>query len=69
VLQGQFDIMFPTDFAVMKDVYQGISGKLAKTFPQKEFLTSWASIDETVTKSGDNPLLDWYRNASVLITI
>jgi hypothetical protein len=68
-MQGQFDIMFPTDFAVMKDVYQGISGKLAKTFPQRKFLNSWANVGDTVTKSGDNPLLEWYQNASVMITI
>ena len=68
-MQGQFDIMFPTDFAVMKDVYQGISGKLAKTFPQRQFLTSWANVDETATRSGENPFLEWYQNASVLITI
>jgi hypothetical protein len=68
-MQGQFDIMFPTNFGVMKDVYQGISGTLAKTFPQKQFLTSWANVEETATKNGDNPLLEWYQNASVMITV
>jgi len=32
-------------------------------------MQGWVDIAETSTKNGDNPLLSWYKNASVMLTI
>lgn len=69
VLQGYFDILFPTDFTVMEDVYRAITGKLTRVSMHEDFLRRWAYIEDTQTQSGENPLLNWYKNASVMITV
>ena len=67
--QGYFDILFPTDFQVMEQVYQAVTGKLTKVLTHEEFLMRWADIEETECKNGENPLLTWYKNASVMTTV
>ncbi|KAF1810687.1 DUF185-domain-containing protein [Eremomyces bilateralis CBS 781.70] len=69
VHQGYFDILFPTDFAVMEDVYRAITGKLTRVYPHEDFMRRWAYVEDTQTKNGENPLLGWYQNASVLTTV
>jgi hypothetical protein len=69
VLQGYFDILFPTDFRVMEDVYRAITGKLTRVSMHEDFLRRWAYIEDTRTQSGENPLVNWYKNASVMITV
>ncbi|EGO53102.1 hypothetical protein NEUTE1DRAFT_55008 [Neurospora tetrasperma FGSC 2508] len=69
VHQGYFDIMFPTDFRVSELVYQAITGKLSRVMSHEEFMRSWAYLEETETQSGENPLLKWYKNASVMYTV
>ncbi|KAK3694601.1 S-adenosyl-L-methionine-dependent methyltransferase [Podospora appendiculata] len=69
VHQGYFDIMFPTDFRISEAMYQVITGKLTRVLTHEEFMCRWAYIEETETKSGENPLLTWYKNASVLLTV
>jgi Putative S-adenosyl-L-methionine-dependent methyltransferase len=69
VHQGYFDILFPTDFNVMELVYRAITGKLTRVLSHEEFLRRWAYVEETETKNGENPLLSWYKNASVLTTV
>lgn len=69
VHQGYFDIMFPTDFQVMHDIYSAVTGKFSKVFTQEEFLSRWAYVEETKTRSGENPMLTWYKNASVMTTL
>ena len=59
VMQGFFDILFPTDFAVVEDVYKAVTGKLTRVMKQKEFLAGWGDIQKTRTKSGENPMLSW----------
>ncbi len=61
--------MFPTNFNVMEAMYRAITGKLTRVMPQDEFLQRWAYLEDTVTKSGENPLLNYYKNASVMITV
>ncbi|KAF7902699.1 hypothetical protein EAF00_002602 [Botryotinia globosa] len=69
VHQGYFDILFPTDFAVMDNVYRAITGKFTQVLSHEEFLNRWAYVEQTETKNGENPLLTWYKNASVLTTV
>lgn len=66
--QGYFDIMFPTDFALASDMYRQVTGKLAKVELHREFLEQWADVDGTTTKKGENPMLDFYRNVSFMVS-
>jgi len=61
--------MFPTDFRISEAMYQALTGKLTKVLSHEEFMHRWAYIEETETCSGENPLLSWYKNASVLYTV
>ncbi|GBB94872.1 hypothetical protein RclHR1_02430013 [Rhizophagus clarus] len=60
---GWFDIFFPTNFELMKDIYQLVcrSGRAEsekiKVLQQKEFLKRYADLTKTQTKSGENPML------------
>ncbi|ERT02169.1 uncharacterized protein SPSK_05157 [Sporothrix schenckii 1099-18] len=69
VHQGYFDIMFPTDFRVVEAIYRAITGKLSSVQSHEQFMRHWAQIENTTTRSGENPLLSWYANASVLSTV
>ena len=69
VQQGYFDILFPTRFPLMKDIYQAITGRRARESTQEQFLRQWAYVEDTQTRNGENPLLSWYKNASVMVTI
>lgn len=69
VQQGYFDILFPTNFPVAKNMYEAITGKMSEVLSQEEFLLRWADVEETETLSGENPLLSWYKNAGVLKTL
>lgn len=66
--QGFFDIMFPTDFALASDLYRQVTGKLAKVELHRDFLEQWADVDATTTKKGENPMLDFYRNVSFMVS-
>lgn len=69
VQQGYFDILFPTDFQVMQALYQSQTGKLTRVMKHEEFMRNWAEIERTTTKTGENPLIDWYKNASVMSSV
>lgn len=69
VRQGYFDILFPTDFAVMSSVYSALTGKFGQVLTHGDFMGRWAYTGETTTANGDNPLLSWYQNASVMTTV
>jgi hypothetical protein len=69
VYQGYFDIFFPTDFNIIEDMYRAITGKLTSVNSHQDFMKRWAYIEDTETRSGENPLLSWYKNASVLATV
>lgn len=69
VQQGYFDILFPTDFGVMEDLYRAITGRLTRVMLHEEFFNRWAFVEETEMKSGENALLGWYKNASVMLTV
>lgn len=68
VHQGFFDIMFPTDFALASEMYKQITGKLARVELHKEFLLQWADVDAVTTLKGENPMLDFYKNVSFMVS-
>jgi hypothetical protein len=53
----------------MEDMYRAITGKFTRVLGHEDFLKRWAYMEDTQTMSGENPLLSWYKNASVLITV
>lgn len=53
----------------MEQVYQAVTGKLTRVLTHEEFLQRWADVEETECKNGENPLLTWYKNASVMTTV
>jgi len=69
VHQGYFDILFPTAFLVMENIYRALTGKLTHVMSHEDFLKRWAFVEETDTRSGENPMLAWYKNASVMTTV
>jgi hypothetical protein len=69
VHQGYFDILFPTDFGVMEDMYRALTGRLTRVMTHEEFFKRWAFVDDTRMRSGENAMLGWYKNASVMVTV
>lgn len=69
VQQGYFDILFPTDFGVMEDIYRAITGRLTRVMTHEDFFNRWAYVEDTQMRSGENALLGWYKNASVMVTV
>lgn len=53
---------------MMEAVYRAITGKLTRVMSHEQFMRSWAFVEETQTRSGENPLLSFYKNASVMMT-
>ncbi|ODQ77225.1 hypothetical protein BABINDRAFT_54974 [Babjeviella inositovora NRRL Y-12698] len=66
VYQGFFDIMFPTNFELACELYREITGKTAALASHRAFLEQWADVDHTKTKKGENPMLNFYQNASFM---
>jgi hypothetical protein len=82
VKPGLFDIFFPTDFELLRDIYslvetqersQRIQGaqdltRLPKVCTHHEFLEKYANLSQTRTACGENPLLGFYENVKFLVT-
>lgn len=69
VQQGYFDILFPTDFGVMEDIYRAITGRLTRVMTHEDFFRRWAYVEDTQMRSGENAMLSQYKNASVMVTV
>ena len=69
VHQGYFDIFFPTDFTLLEDIYRAVTGKLTRVTSHEHFLNGWADVEATRVRNGENPMLQWYHNASVMTTV
>ncbi|RYO97127.1 hypothetical protein DL763_002917 [Monosporascus cannonballus] len=52
----------------MEAVYGAVTGKLTRVTTHEAFMRSWAYVEDTQTRSGENPLLSWYKNASGGVT-
>lgn len=80
VLQGFFDIFFPTDFELLKDFYvHDVLGSYAsgertgeqpRIMSHRDFLASHPELAKNcdLVKRGENPMLSWYENASWLVS-
>lgn len=66
VEQGYFDIMFPTDFKAMNELYKQVVGRESHTCSHADFLLEWADVEKTKTKSGENPMVELYSNADFI---
>jgi len=69
VLQGYFDVLFPTDFGVMEDMYRALTGRLTRVTTHEDFFLRWADVEATEMRSGENAMVGWYKNASVMVTV
>ena len=54
---------------MVEDIYRAVTGKLTKVTSHEDFVHHWAYIEDTETRNGENPLLSWYKNASMLLTV
>ena len=52
----------------MEAIYRSLTNNLTNVLSQEEFLRRWAYVEDTETRNGENPLLSWYTNASVMTT-
>ncbi|KAJ1996012.1 hypothetical protein GGI25_000551 [Coemansia spiralis] len=77
VQPGWFDIFFPTNFELLKQMYDSICRKkpipgsdlsLSRICTQHEFAKANAYLDKTRTRSGENPMLDFYENNKFLLS-
>jgi hypothetical protein len=65
--RGLFDIFFPTDFGVLSKIYLQLLGKregMCEISEHSAFCGKWMEINKTKTKSGYNPLIETFENAS-----
>ncbi|MBE3043428.1 hypothetical protein IMZ48_12825, partial [Candidatus Bathyarchaeota archaeon] len=63
------DILFPTDFQITESIYRAVTGKLTRVLSHEEYMRRWAFVEDTETRTGENPLLAYYQNASVMFTV
>ncbi|KAJ3300704.1 hypothetical protein HK104_007605 [Borealophlyctis nickersoniae] len=72
VQPGWFDIFFPTNFELMRDMYNLICAKdgkrAAEVMTQKAFLERYGNVAATRTRSGENPMLMFYENFKFLLS-
>ncbi len=82
VLQGYFDIFFPTNFAHLAKMYHAVNGaffsphfsphqsksRAPHVLGHAAFLERYAEREKLVLRDGSNPLLAWYQNASWFLT-
>ncbi|KAJ3337279.1 hypothetical protein HDU93_001366, partial [Gonapodya sp. JEL0774] len=76
VQPGYFDIFFPTDFELLRSMYLAVcrrpddeeAKRAAQVFTHKEFLQKWGDGKSTRTKSGEDPMVDFYKNFKVFVS-
>jgi len=65
---GSCDIFFPTDFKLMQHMLARVCNQDAKVMKSKEFFEAYAKVSATRTASGYNPLLNDFKNTSILLS-
>jgi len=69
--RGLFDIFFPTDFQLARRLYSHICGKNLQSIriaSHAEWMTQYADLRKTTTKSGFNPLIEEFQNVQFLLS-
>jgi hypothetical protein len=73
VQQGYFDIFFPTNFEELRGMYRMLcpsyfGARRMQVSKHAEFVEKWGDMKKTTTKSGENPMRDYYQNVKMLIS-
>ncbi|GAA5801921.1 hypothetical protein HPULCUR_007379 [Helicostylum pulchrum] len=75
VQPGWFDIFFPTNFELLRDLYLLVcrgsragNDKTVKVLTHREFCERYGDVERTTTKSGENPMLMYYENMKMILT-
>ncbi|KAI8379423.1 S-adenosyl-L-methionine-dependent methyltransferase [Radiomyces spectabilis] len=73
VQPGWFDIFFPTNFELLRDMYLLVcrgsgNDKSVKVMTHREFCERYGDVERTTTRSGENPMLMYYENMKMLVT-
>ncbi|KAJ1931355.1 hypothetical protein EC988_009817, partial [Linderina pennispora] len=68
VQPGWFDIFFPTNFELLSRMYDAVRGGKSRVCTQRQFAKENADLDKTRTRSGENPMLDFYENNKFLLS-
>jgi len=73
VQQGYFDIFFPTDFEELRKMYEILcpsyfGTRRTQIVSHREFIEKWGDLDITTTRSGENPMRDYYENVKMLVS-
>ncbi|KAJ2080293.1 hypothetical protein H4R24_003168 [Coemansia sp. RSA 988] len=76
VQPGWFDIFFPTNFELLQQVYNAVCRSTTATnglgksqvWSQRNFALQNADLPKTSTRSGENPMLDFYENNKFLLS-
>ena len=54
----------------MEAIYRVLTSKLTRCLSHEDFLTRWSDdLHLTRTVNGENPMLSWYRNVTILTTL
>lgn len=72
------DIFFPVDFATLRDLHRFFMGRQDRASDGKsqrslivksaDFMRAYASLEQTATRSGYNPLLEDFLNTSFFLS-
>lgn len=66
--RGAADIFFPTDFRLLKLMYEDISKKESTYLKSYQFVEQYSEKNWATTKSGYNPLKEDFFNTSFFVT-
>ncbi|KAI8911668.1 S-adenosyl-L-methionine-dependent methyltransferase, partial [Gorgonomyces haynaldii] len=64
VQPGLFDIFFPTNFELFGKLYTQMCQKPLQIMKHADFMTKNGDLESTRTRSGENPMVSYYQNAS-----
>jgi Putative S-adenosyl-L-methionine-dependent methyltransferase len=73
VQQGYFDIFFPTNFEELRGIYGMLcpsyfGTRRTQVVSHRKFIETWGNMEETTTRSGENPMRDYYENVKMLVS-
>ena len=71
VSQGYFDIFFPTDFDLLRDLYAATmgDGRTLAVSSHRDFVERWAELEHATLRDGTVPMLEMYTNAAFALSV